>query len=152
MILALPGAAGCHPMCSDTVERMTQKELRAHIEATLTSGDLLPGIRGSFRYLRLSRFHRTLGSKRPRVVKVKTNKRNNAVASLFLEPLLAVYNKLSDDPQYFDGNRNDAFDELMRERGFRHQGKRDKYPYLYTDEAYYIALAEKLLSHASAAP
>ena len=132
---------------------MTPKEFRALIDATFVRGDVLPGIRGSFRYLGQSRLDRPRSDwHRKRVVKVKTNKRvkrsrrAGAVAALFPRPLQAVYEKLCEDRKYFQGNRNNAFDELMIDRGFRHQGKRDKYPYLYTDEAYYIALAEELLS------
>jgi hypothetical protein len=126
---------------------MTELEFIKKIDATLTQDEILPGVRASFYYDGVEY------TESPIFVKVKTNEQDGGPAKLYAKPLLAVFKKLSKDPEYFTaGNRNHAFDELMRDSDIRHQDEHDPYPSLYTNEAYYIALIEKLLSHTSAAP
>lgn len=126
---------------------MTALELLERIDATLSIGETLPGVRASFYYDGIDKLVP------PQFVKVRTNKQDGGPARLYGEPLLVVFNQLTKDPEYFAaGRRNNAFDELMRDSEIRHQDEQDPYPGLYTNEAYYIALIEKLLSHASAAP
>jgi len=117
---------------------MTKKDL-IDLLGTLTPGESLPGVRATFYFEEFN--------KQREIVTVKTNAQGSPEAPLHLDPLLAVCKKLFKDADYFkSGNRNHAFAEVIESAGIRRDDDPYPYPGLYTYEAYYIALAEKLRS------